>query len=507
MVEATGNQKSRRKIVHVGVDCFYAAVMTRDDPSLQGNPVVVCRDDSAKKDLICSANYEARKLGIHAGMKSFRAKQICPKVLILLSEMNIYDKESKKIRGIFHRFTDMVEPLSLDEAYLDVTGSDKFKGDADLIATEIRKLISQEINLNTSAGISSNKFLAKVASDWKKPNGQFYITPSMVDSFIQKLPVSRIWEIGEETAKKMVSLKQNTCGDLQKLSLKELNSNFGNIGKYLYDICRGIDNRPVESSKEPKPLSIEEMFRSDIQIINEPKEAEKQVAQNEPSSDKSTIAKTDEATQEMSKIYASVFEQVKNAAVLFVEFKEKKYRATLAKKEPGKHILISIPKPDTYISMKVSDGTEAVLRLVTSTGGIVAFKTSLVQKRLPLMIFDTPLKESKGFVRIKQRTSVDISATITRLKPKKVTGTGTIINLSDGGCSFTTEAELSVDDEIELFVLLYENRVEREYTIHGTIRSSRTVKSKDEITNYGIECVDEDSKILKEVCEKSKNGK
>ena len=233
MVEATGNQKSRRKIVHVGVDCFYAAVMTRDDPSLQGNPVVVCRDDSAKKDLICSANYEARKLGIHAGMKSFRAKQICPKVLILLSEMNIYDKESKKIRGIFHRFTDMVEPLSLDEAYLDVTGSDKFKGDADLIATEIRKLISQEINLNTSAGISSNKFLAKVASDWKKPNGQFYITPSMVDSFIQKLPVSRIWEIGEETAKKMVSLKQNTCGDLQKLSLKELNSNFGNIGKYL----------------------------------------------------------------------------------------------------------------------------------------------------------------------------------------------------------------------------------------------------------------------------------
>jgi len=509
-METTRKEKPIRKIVHVGVDCFYAAVMMRNDPSLQGNPLVVVSGDSAKKNLICSANYEARKLGIHAGMKSFRAKELCPQIVILLSEMDAYQNESKKIRGIFHRFTDMVEPLSLDEAFLDLSGSDKFKGNIELIATEIRKLIHEELKINASIGIASNKFLAKVASDWKKPNGQFSITPDMIDSFILKLPVRKIWDIGKETTDKMASLGINTCGALQKLSLNELDSNFGNIGRHLYDVCRGIDDSPVDSSKEPNPLSIEEMFRTDIQIVDETKDDVKQGDLNGPSSSKPTSTKTDEHTQEMSKIHASVFEQLKNAAVIFIEFKEKRYRATLAKKEPGKHVLFSISKPDTYISMKVSDGAETVLRLVTSTGAIVAFKTNLIQKRLPLMIFKTPLKDSKGFVRISQRIPTNINASIICKKLKKVTESGTIISVSDGGCSFTTDAVLNVDDEIELLVLLPVEKVKKEYRIHGTIRSMRTVKSKDEMTNYGIESLEDDRKTLveiKEIVESQKTGK
>tara|TARA_B100000315_G_scaffold141460_1_gene130506 strand:- start:684 stop:1916 length:1233 start_codon:yes stop_codon:yes gene_type:complete len=271
----TDNLKPIRKIVHVGVDFFYAAVMMRNEPSLQGKPVVAVYDESSKREMICSASYEARKFGIHAGMKTYEAKELCPKVVILVSEIDASRKESKKIRAIFHRFTDVVEPLSLDEAYLDVTASDQLKGDSTLIASEIRKLIHQEFNLAASAGIAPNKFLAKVATDWKKPNGQFTITPDMVNDFVQKLSVKKIWDIGRETGEKMADLGLITCGDLQKLSFNDLNTSFGNIGKYLYHICRGIDDRPVVASKEPKLLSIEEMFPSDIQIVYESKENEK----------------------------------------------------------------------------------------------------------------------------------------------------------------------------------------------------------------------------------------
>lgn len=493
-METTDNQKPIRKIIHVGMDCFYAAVMTRNDPSLQGNPVVVVGCDPDKKEVICSANYEARKLGIHAGMESYRAKQLYSKLVILLSEMNTYNKESKKIRAIFHRFTNMVEPLSLDEAYLDVTGSDKFKGDAVLIASEIRKLIHEETQLTASAGIASNKLFAKVASGWKKPNGQFAIIPDMLDDFVLKLPVKKIWEIGKEAAEKMTGLGLITCGDLQKLSLNDLDSKFGSIGKQLYNICRGIDNRSVVAGKDAKSLSIEEMFPTDIQVVGENKEDEKQGDVKESSLETTTSIETDEDTQEMSKIYESVTNLFKNAAIFFIEFKDKKYQGTLAESEPGKQIVFTISKPDTYLSMNVSEGDQVVLRLITNKGVLGAFESELIKKKLPQLIVKFPIKEDEKFIRTSRRTLTKINARIVRSKPKKISDMGTIINISDTGCSFTTKAMLKREDEIELLILLLVKGVERNYRIHGTIRRERTID--DETTNYGIECFDEDKKIL-----------
>jgi DNA polymerase-4 len=186
--------------------------------------------------------------------------------------MKKYVEESRKILAVFHKFTNLVEPLSLDEAYLDVTGSNHFKGSATLLASEIRKLIFDKTGLTASAGIAPNKFLAKVASDWKKPNGQFVITPDKVDNFIKKLPVQKILGVGKVTAEKMAKIGLKTCGDLQKLSINDLCSHFGSFGNHLYDICRGKDDRPVVTSKERKSLSIEETFSHDLRDYEECKE-------------------------------------------------------------------------------------------------------------------------------------------------------------------------------------------------------------------------------------------
>lgn len=262
------NPKAIRKIIHVDMDCFYAAVEMRDDKSFLNRPLAVGGDPS-KRGVICAANYEARKYGIHSAMASSRAMQLYPKLTILHPDMKKYANESKKIRTIFHLFTDLVEPLSLDEAYLDVSSCKQFKGSATLIASKIRKLIFEETRLTASAGIAPNKFLAKVASDWKKPNGQFVITPDMVNDFVFNLPVKKILGVGKVTAEKMAKLGLITCGDLQKLSLKDLNLNFGSFGNHLYRICRGIDDRPVVTSRERKSLSIEETFPNDLQTYDE----------------------------------------------------------------------------------------------------------------------------------------------------------------------------------------------------------------------------------------------
>lgn len=257
-----------KKIIHVDMDCFYAAVEIRDDKSLLNRPLAVGGDPS-KRGVICAANYEARKYGIHSAMASSRAIMICPKLTILRPDMKKYAKESKGICAIFHHFTGLVETLSLDEAYLDVSLSKEFKGSATLIASEIRRLIYKETKLTASAGIAPNKFLAKIASDWNKPNGQFVITPDMVGDFVFKLLVNKICGVGKVTAKKMAKLGLITCGDLQKLSLNDLNLNFGSFGNHLYRISRGIDDRPVVTFRERKSLSIEETFPTDLTTYNE----------------------------------------------------------------------------------------------------------------------------------------------------------------------------------------------------------------------------------------------
>lgn len=260
-----------RKIIHIDMDCFFAAVEMRDNKKLRNCPLAVGGDPS-QRGVICAANYEARKYGIHSAMASSRAIKLYPELVILYPDLKKYSKESKKIRSIFHRFTDLVEPLSLDEAYLDVSFSKQFKGSATFIASEIRRLIYEETSLTASAGIAPNKFLAKVASDWNKPNGQFVITPDMVDDFVLKLQVKKISGVGKITSGKMAKLGLLTCGDLQKLTLNNLNSRFGKFGNYLYGICRGIDERPVVIARERKSLSIEETFSRDLQNYEKCKE-------------------------------------------------------------------------------------------------------------------------------------------------------------------------------------------------------------------------------------------
>ena len=260
-----------KKIIHIDMDCFYAAIEMRDDKSLRNRPLAVGGDPSTR-GVISAANYEARKFGVHSAISSARAKKLCPNLIIVHPNMKKYVEESRKIRAVFHEFTNLVEPLSLDEAYLDVTGSNHFKGSATLISSEIRKLIFDKTGLTASAGIAPNKFLAKVASDWKKPNGQFVITPDKVDNFIKKLPVQKILGVGKVTAEKMAKIGLKTCGDLQNLSINDLCSHFGSFGNHLYGICRGKDDRPVVTSKERKSLSIEETFSHDLRDYEECKE-------------------------------------------------------------------------------------------------------------------------------------------------------------------------------------------------------------------------------------------
>ena len=260
-----------RKIIHIDMDCFYAAVEMRDNESLRKHPLAVGGDPSSR-GVISAASYEARKLGVHSAMSSARAKKLCPNLIIVHPNMKKYAEESKKIRAVFCRFTNLVEPLSLDEAYLDVTGQKHYKGSASLMAAGIRKLILEETGLTASAGIAPNKFLAKVASDWNKPNGQFVITPNEVDDFVRNLPVQKIWGVGKVTAEKMGKLGLKTCGDLQKLTFNEICSHFGSFGNHLYDICRGRDDRSVVTSRERKSLSIEETFPTDLRNYKECRE-------------------------------------------------------------------------------------------------------------------------------------------------------------------------------------------------------------------------------------------
>lgn len=257
------NQTNNRKIVHVDMDAFYAAIEIRDNPTLQGKPVAVGGDPQSR-GVIATANYEARKFGVHSALSSAMAVRLCPNLTILHPDIGKYKNESIKIAEIFRRFTDIIEPLSLDEAYLDMTGTEFFGGSGTLVAEEIRRLIFEETGLTASAGIAPNKFLAKVASDWNKPNGQLSISPDMVERFVNNLPVKKIPGVGKVTDEKMSRMGVKICSDLEAFSSKKLVEHFGKFGKSLYGLCRGIDNRELVTSRDRKSLSVERTFAEDI---------------------------------------------------------------------------------------------------------------------------------------------------------------------------------------------------------------------------------------------------
>ena len=253
----------QRKIIHVDMDCFFAQVELRDRPELQGRPVAVGgRPD--ERGVISAADYVARKYGIRSAMSSAKALKLCPQLTIIHHGFQKYKKESEKIRAVFARHAELIEPLSLDEAFLDVSESQECHGSATLLAQKIRKEIFQETGLTASAGIAPNKFLAKIASDWRKPNGQFTVRPEDIEAFMADLPVQKIFGVGKVTAEKMHKLGLNTCGDLKKLDQRELSRIFGSWGVRLYELCRGQDQRSVKTHRERKSFSVEHTFNDDV---------------------------------------------------------------------------------------------------------------------------------------------------------------------------------------------------------------------------------------------------
>lgn len=257
-----------KKIIHVDMDCFYAAVEVKYNPSLKGKPLGIGGPPNSRS-VLCTASYEARKYGVRAAMPSSQAIRLCPSLILVPPQFNLYKKESQKVREIFQRFTNKIQPLSLDEAYLDVTDCTDFGGSATLIAQEIRRLIFVETGLTASAGVAPNKFLAKIASDWKKPNGQFVIRPQDIKSFMVDLPVDKIFGVGKVTAQKMYDLGIKTCGDLQKFTVFELHQFFGSRAQELHDYSYGIDERDVITEWERKSLTVESTFDKDLMSLEE----------------------------------------------------------------------------------------------------------------------------------------------------------------------------------------------------------------------------------------------
>ncbi|HXX41158.1 MAG TPA: DNA polymerase IV [Chthoniobacterales bacterium] len=253
-----------RAIIHLDMDCFYAAIEVRDRPALRGKPVGV--GGMRNRGVLTTCNYEARKFGVRSAMPTFMALQRCPQLVLLPTRFDVYRREAAAIRAILQRFTPLVEPLSLDEAYLDVT---EHPGAPASLAQVIRDAIFQKTKLTSSAGIGPNKLLAKIASEINKPDGQFEITTDQVPAFMLNLPVRRIWGIGEKTERKLEELAVKTCGDLQCFSRPRLVDLFGKFGLELHDLCRGIDHRAVEPDRPRKSLSTEETFSFDLHTLEQ----------------------------------------------------------------------------------------------------------------------------------------------------------------------------------------------------------------------------------------------
>ncbi|WP_370301528.1 DNA polymerase IV [Alkalimarinus coralli] len=252
-----------RKIVHCDCDCFYAAVEMRDNPQLRGKALAVGGSPTSR-GVIATCSYEARQYGVRSAMSSAKAAQLCPDLIFLKPDIPKYQAVSRQIHEIFRQYTALIEPLSLDEAYLDVTDSPYCSGSATLIAKEIRAKVREQLGITISAGVAPNKFLAKVASDWNKPDGIFVIRPADVAAFVTQLNVSKINGVGKVTEAKLNRMGIETCGDLQAYSEAELVKTFGRYGTRLFAVSRGVDNRPVQTSRERKSISVEHTFSDDL---------------------------------------------------------------------------------------------------------------------------------------------------------------------------------------------------------------------------------------------------
>jgi DNA polymerase-4 len=251
-----------RKIIHVDMDAFYASVEQRDDPALRGKPVAV--GGSRERGVVAAASYEARQYGVRSAMPSMRAYRLCPEIILVPPRFDHYRQISQHIRDILCQYTDLVEPLSLDEAYLDVTTNKKGNPSATYLAQAIRAQIWAETHLTASAGVSMNKFLAKIASDLNKPDGLSLISPEQAEAFLEQLPIERFHGIGAKTAHKMRQLGIHHGADLKTWSDLELSRHFGKVGCHFYRIVRAIDDRPVEPERERKSVGIETTFHQDL---------------------------------------------------------------------------------------------------------------------------------------------------------------------------------------------------------------------------------------------------
>ena len=253
-----------RKIVHIDMDAFYASVEQRDNPDLRGKPVVVAW--RGNRSVVCAASYEARRFGVRSAMPALTAERLCPEAIFIPPDFVRYKEASRAIREIFERHTDLIEPLSLDEAYLDVTVNKTGLPTATLVAKTIRQQIRAELNLVASAGVAPNKFLAKIASDWKKPDGLFVIQPHEAQSFLQPLAVGRIPGVGQVTESRMKAVGISTISDLFNLDLVQLETHFGRYGMRLHQLARGIDHSPVVPNRASKSISAEDTFERDIPL-------------------------------------------------------------------------------------------------------------------------------------------------------------------------------------------------------------------------------------------------
>lgn len=256
-----------RKIIHIDMDAFFAAVEQRDHPQWQGQPVIVGGQPDSR-GVVATCSYEARRFGIHSAMPSARAYQLCPQGIFVQPRIPVYYRVSQQIHAVFREYAERIEPLSLDEAYLDVTDTTVCGGSASLMAEEIRQKIFQTTQLTASAGVSYNKFLAKIASDMNKPNGQYVIRPEQGEAFVAQLAVGKFYGVGKVTEAKMHSLGIRTGADLKAWSRMQLRDSFGKSGDYYYAIARGIDERPVVATRQRKSLGSETTFEQDVTDVS-----------------------------------------------------------------------------------------------------------------------------------------------------------------------------------------------------------------------------------------------
>ena len=258
------SEAPQRKIIHVDMDAFYASVEQRDDPALRGKPVVVAWRGA--RSVVCAASYEARRFGVRSAMPALRAERLCPQAVFVPPDFGRYKAVSRQVRQIMLEHTDLVEPLSLDEAYLDVTEAKSGLASATAVAEAIRARIRETTALTASAGVAPNKFLAKIASDWNKPDGLCVIRPHQVETFLTPLPVGRIPGVGKVAESKLAALGIATVGDLRARPLEELRQQFGSFGAALYRRARGIDERPVEPDQPVQSVSSEDTFAEDLPL-------------------------------------------------------------------------------------------------------------------------------------------------------------------------------------------------------------------------------------------------